>query len=363
MSYTNLTVTNLLTLGNQLKIEVPNWDDIIIYGVQGMQTGDDPVLYLSNASLWADNDVLVYGFISSVTDPVKSTGGGAIMIGHGWTATTDYPAIVITDYPGSTSYDTLWLKHSAASTPSDLSPLPWGNLELGDLIVHGAIKSYNNGIWLRSYYGGGGGGNNGGIAIDNYGNVRFQGGDAGNSWHVFNSYGYDLFNIKNNLSGATYGVIDIHLNPYQDRTWALGSPSLRWAGLCAWDIYFANHYDQWDSIDDLSYAKQFKGKTITDAQGKQHTIIDPDTTQIFKVDYDPNNIDHHNKNNVEEMHDLHKVIGFMLCCHKASALKLDEHEANFAEVAKLKEDVAGLRAQIQVLTGKTGHSRTTDMGR
>ena len=84
MSYTDLTVTNLLTLGNQLKIEVQNWDDIIIYGIQGMQTGDDPVLYLSNASLLADNDIMVYGSIGTMTDPSKQSGGGALIIGHGW---------------------------------------------------------------------------------------------------------------------------------------------------------------------------------------------------------------------------------------------------------------------------------------
>jgi hypothetical protein len=71
---------------HQLKIEVPDWDDIIMYGIAGMQTGDDPVLYLSNASLVTDNDVLVYGSITSTTDFAsgKQSGGGALVISHGW---------------------------------------------------------------------------------------------------------------------------------------------------------------------------------------------------------------------------------------------------------------------------------------
>jgi hypothetical protein len=141
----------------ELQIKVPNWDDIIIYGIAGMQTGDDPVLYLSNASLLTDNDVLVYGSIGAITDPNKTTGGGVIIIGHGWTGTSDYPAIVLTDYPSGSGYDTLWLKHSHGATSSDLAGLDWGNLACGTitsydkLYLTGNTNGYlwNNGGYIR----------------------------------------------------------------------------------------------------------------------------------------------------------------------------------------------------------------------
>ena len=91
------------------------------------------------ASLLTDNDVLVYGSIGAVTDPNKATGGGVIVIGHGWTDPDDYPAIVLTDYSSGSGYNTLWLKHSHSVKSSDLSSLDWGNLEIGVLQTHSYV--------------------------------------------------------------------------------------------------------------------------------------------------------------------------------------------------------------------------------
>lgn len=319
----------------------------------------NPHLYVDKG-IFVQKDVMTFGAIMTYSDPQNGpdhtggTGGAAIMMGHGFDGITDPPMIVLSDsYLGQT---TLSLRQGdnydiSGTLHTGYYPNP-AHLDLGNLYFHGNLLSQTNGNGYYSYQAchdnnGVSGGNNGGIALDAYGNVYFQGGSASNSWHVFNMYGYDMFSIKNNPNGTTYGNIDIHLNPYQDRTWALGSASLRWAGLCAWDIYFANQHDQWDSIDDLAYAKQFKGKTITDNKGRQRTIIDPDTLKIFKVDYDPNDPNHHDKNKVEEMHDLHKVVGFMLCAHKASAQKHDQHDTKFETLLREVED---LRSQIKQLT-------------
>jgi hypothetical protein len=49
------------------------------------------------------NDVECYGFFGSSSDPLKGTGGGALMIGHGFTSPTDYPKINLTDTIGGGS--------------------------------------------------------------------------------------------------------------------------------------------------------------------------------------------------------------------------------------------------------------------
>jgi hypothetical protein len=63
-------------------------DPITIYGTYGMDVKNDKLLYLSNASLLTDNDVMVFGSIGSFSDFAlrKETGGGAFNISHGWKA-------------------------------------------------------------------------------------------------------------------------------------------------------------------------------------------------------------------------------------------------------------------------------------
>jgi hypothetical protein len=151
--YSDLEVTNLLTSDYQLLIKpldtpVPDrTDGVLIYGKPGMQSGDDPLLYLSNASLVTDNDVMVYGSIAATCDWYrnKSTGGGAIIIGHGWTNAGDYPLLMLTDWPQGntgTPYNKLLLKYSAtcAKPTNGVSALDWGHLELGCLNANGYIN-------------------------------------------------------------------------------------------------------------------------------------------------------------------------------------------------------------------------------
>ena len=43
------------------------------------------ILYcISEGSIKTDNDIIVYGSMTTMTDPAKQAGGGALVIGHGW---------------------------------------------------------------------------------------------------------------------------------------------------------------------------------------------------------------------------------------------------------------------------------------
>ena len=155
--------------------------------IQGM--GGAPILQV-NQSLMTKNDLVTYGFISSQTDPSKSSGGGAFCIGHGWVGSgappvaLSGPLICLTDsgvpvqsgsgsFPSMTSggigslfnrtdqhtlniytgsgnppwnvaettnfsgnYDTLFLVMNNLYTPA--------NLDLGNLTAHGSVVAAHN---------------------------------------------------------------------------------------------------------------------------------------------------------------------------------------------------------------------------
>ena len=46
------------------------------------------------------------------------------------------------------------------------------------------------------------------------------------------------------------------------------------------------------------------------------------------------------------------TFGYTMGCLKQVALKLDEHDANFAEVTKLKDEITDLRAKLKALDEK-----------
>ena len=71
-------------------------------------------------------------------------GGGAILMGHGFTATSDMPVIELTD----SGYETLWLKLGNPNEPLTQN-LAWGSMELYNLYVHGHIQS-GTASWLTS---------------------------------------------------------------------------------------------------------------------------------------------------------------------------------------------------------------------
>jgi hypothetical protein len=56
----------------------------------------DPLLQIDRG-IKALKDLNIYGFVGMSTDPNKVTGGGALMMGHGFTSSTDPPQIRLTD--------------------------------------------------------------------------------------------------------------------------------------------------------------------------------------------------------------------------------------------------------------------------
>jgi hypothetical protein len=86
--------TNNLTVDNVLTIKAPYDHYIEIKGIQGM-TG--PIIE-SSQGIFAKNDILTYGMLACRSDPDKGTGGGAIMMGHGFQSTPrDEPRFILTD--------------------------------------------------------------------------------------------------------------------------------------------------------------------------------------------------------------------------------------------------------------------------
>ena len=104
-----------------------------------------PVL-LVQYGLQAD-DIQAYGFLGTSTNPDPSSngiGGGAIQMGHGLTVTSDMPCIVLEDI----DFQTRSIKRTMETqTHTQLTQIPWGDLELGNLYVNGFIQAAS-GTWL-----------------------------------------------------------------------------------------------------------------------------------------------------------------------------------------------------------------------
>jgi hypothetical protein len=260
-----------------------------------------------------------------------NTGGGAIMIGKAYQRYDDPPRICLTN--GDTLYIT-----AGSSLPNGADAIT-ANLKVKDLTATGNIHSANSG--------------SGGVFLDIWGNLCFSGGNTTNTWSVFDNSENPVFTIPNQTGAYAEAFIGCSLNPRPSGTnYGLGSGSNRWAGIVVHDIWYGNAYDGYDAIDDLAYVKQIKTMTITE-NGKTRQVIDPETLELFKAEVDPTH-PIRKDSKIADCIDMSKIMGFILCCQKAVAVKLDEHDASFAEVANLKDEIADIRAQVQTLQGKTG---------
>jgi len=371
-------MTNLYTEGSALEVDTPAANRYLPVmpqlsgpGITFHTTNNDPKyvdgqdqkLYLvmmqdmggpnyipflaTDFGLWVEKDIETYGALMTTSDPAKGVGGGAILIGHGLDGPNDPPHIQLTDYAVNSDFGILRIYKLNSSWSREP-----GDLDIGSLIARDAIKSYNNGAGYYSYNGGGGGGASGGIYLDQWGNMKFNGGNNNNYWSIFNSWAGEVFRVPNQTGGTTAVLVNCNLNPLPSGTnYGIGSGSNRWAGIVVHDIYYGSLHPGFDMIDDLAYIKQIQTINITE-NGKTRQVIDPKTLKLFSVEVDETH-PIRNDPKITDCTDLSKVIGFMLCCHKVAALKLEEHDTNFADVAKLKDEVAGLRTQVQALQGKT----------
>ncbi len=119
-------------------------------------------------------------FVTSGSSPTftqLTIGTAGIAIGSGsiyWQTSTS-PTVLESDNP--------WIFGNSVQVGNGLSVT--GPIGATGNITASALISNVNGIGYYSYNGGGGNGNNGGIALDAYGNIAFQGGSTSNSWNIF----------------------------------------------------------------------------------------------------------------------------------------------------------------------------------
>jgi hypothetical protein len=100
-------------------------------------------LLQANRGIFCRKDISAYGgALMTASDPNawNGCGGGAIQMGHSFTASNDAPMITLTDAPDSRGgYNTLWLKQGH-DTYTLATQWPWAHLELGCLNTHGYIN-------------------------------------------------------------------------------------------------------------------------------------------------------------------------------------------------------------------------------
>ena len=119
------------------------------------QTDYQPMIAMDRG-LWVEKDIQAYGALMTSTDPGKTTGGGAVFIGHGLNEPNDPPSIIVPD----TNYNTLHIysniySHTlgnlrASFMQADLLSSN-GNLSIGHLEADGTIPLYLDVYGVVSY--------------------------------------------------------------------------------------------------------------------------------------------------------------------------------------------------------------------
>jgi hypothetical protein len=159
-------------------------------------------------------------------------------------------------------------------------------------------------------------------------------------------FAHDGSNAYINANGTLFlnGSSGLVAPPSTHNVWCgqASTSGYAWAGVAGNYIYshssYTGHYDEYD---DLSYVKSYKIKKamINDPvtnEKIERTVIDVPASFPFLV------------NEHGFMH-VGDTFGYTVGCLKQVALKLDEHDTNFAEVANLKNEVASLKAQVEAL--------------
>jgi hypothetical protein len=259
------------------------------------------------------DDISAMGFLGTSSEGLQNgIGGGAILMGHGFTASGDNPLISLTD----SGYDTLWIKAGYSTT--NASALPYGNLALGILYVHG------EGVNLL-----------GSAAL----NIADSGGytlEASLSHDGTNAILYSNADIVLKPTG--------NVRPYSSGGGQLGTSNFPWSAVYGNYLYehvsgggggdTAHHFD-W--LDDLQYAKNYK---------INGDVIDFQASFPFL----------HKDGSIR----LGDVFGYLVGCHKQAAIKLDEQEelawhlfngveAHDSKILALERKIADMQSQISSL--------------
>ena len=207
----NASINNNLIINGILTVEAPQGYYIDIQGLSG-QAG--PILQVKQTLLGPD--IEAYGFLGSTSDPAKGTGGGAILMGHGFTSPTDNPEITLTDTipraQGSTNASGTLIIHNGVITGVTISN-PGVDYKTSNATV---VSSTGSGAQLLPVIRLNGsiqsitvvnGGQN--YVVTDTVNITGDGSNAAAAIHLSDGVITGV-NITNNGSGYSFADIDVH---------------------------------------------------------------------------------------------------------------------------------------------------------
>jgi len=318
------------------KLQLKNTDGWWV-DLECLQNGSGAGLLQVDHGIKCLKDVSAYGgalMTASNPDMYSGTGGGCVQIGHGFQRSESYnppadpPRINLTD----SGYNTLYITAGSSLPPNTIDSV-LADIKLRNLKVGGSIQSYSTGAWLFSYYGGGDGGANGGIYLDAYGKIHFNGGTDAYYWQIFKSDGTEVFAVPNK-TGATAAIyINCNINPHVTNAFGIGSGSEYWAGVCSNRLYAKDGtVHSFDAMDDLGLVKNYKLKT--DVAGRETIDLASSLPHVMADDDDKK----------DEFYDVSKLHGFTLGCLKALALNKDKQEM---EIQMLEQRVEALETHLK----------------
>jgi hypothetical protein len=327
-----LQVTTQLSIGPDLGSNCINITDTWLEG---------PILTIDRGMM-CKKDISAYGgALMTCGDPSRNSGcgGGALQMGHAFTDTSDYPAIVLTDAPSSRGgYNTLMLKQGTDNPSLTLmQQWDWANLALGNVYASGAINLYGSALNINNSSG-----------SSNELCLSFDGSNAN---LVVNHSTASLFLTANTgsvvLNAASNGYIYIWHNtplvPYNSGTGAVGDPNTRYFDTFAAVNYYGDNSYYLDNYDDLALVKQWGEPEPKLPEDYDPTKTVPPQGDIFKI------LRTDNEGKVPEnkkMYHYGRLHNFALGCAKALAKKQDKHDAI---LIKLLNQIETLQTEIDSL--------------
>jgi hypothetical protein len=340
------------------------------YGDIGPQNGGYFHFITDRPQFYFDHSISVNGPIQFYATGAKlySNASGVIQVqdSNGYLATLDCSNLFVDHIMPASSGGYLYLNPSLLWTNGENDGV--GPYYPSGITYSPSLSLYDN--WMHFYVSNGSYGagsldgrrslalslRGDGLVVARAGYMCVQGGDTRslNLWDGYQNtlayFAHDGSNAYINCNGTLFlnGSSGLVAPPSTHNVWCgqASTSGYAWAGVAGNYIYshssYTGHYDEYD---DLAYVKNYKVKKamINDPvtnEKFERTVIDVPTSFPFLV------------NEHGFMH-VGDTFGYAMGCLKQVALKLDEYDANFAEVAKLKDAIAELQAQLKAIEEKT----------
>lgn len=223
-----------------------------------------PIL-ATDHGLWVEKDIQTYGALFTSSDPGKGSGGGAIMMGHGFKSATAHPEFILTDTTGGGSGATATLTVSNGVITAVNVTNGGSNYTFADVTVNSGTGSgarlapvIESGVIqnINVYDGGTGysGSDTVSITNDPHDTLYLTQMDASPAnLDLGNLTATTVFtnDIKVHSGDLTLhptvifnGGIKSSFNPTTDNTYGLGSGSHAWQGVVAYTIYADDYYSK-----------------------------------------------------------------------------------------------------------------------